>query len=86
MPFDFLPQDARELAGRTAYEDGLAAEVIALRDYLARGYRLVAQRWRGRCGEIDLIFEGNGAVDPGGVGAIGVPLVSMLDRYRAPLG
>lgn len=59
MPFDFLPQDARELAGRTAYEDGLAAEDIALRDYLSRGYRLIAQRWRGRCGEIDLIFEGH---------------------------
>ncbi len=59
MPFDFLPGDARELAGRTAYEDGLAAEDIVLRDYLSRGYRPVAQRWRGRCGEIDLIFEGD---------------------------
>ncbi len=59
MPFDFLPQDTRELAGQIAYQDGLAAEDIACRDYLLRGYRLIAQRWRGRCGEIDLIFEGN---------------------------
>lgn len=29
-----------------------------MRDYLARGYTLVAERWRGRCGEVDLIFQG----------------------------
>ena len=57
MPFDSVPQDTRSIGGRTAYEDGLAAEDIACRDYLARGYRLVCQRWRGRCGEIDLIFD-----------------------------
>ncbi len=51
--------DAKEHAGRTSYQDGIAAEDTALRDYTARGYRLVAQRWRGRCGEIDLIFEGD---------------------------
>ena len=27
------------------------------RDYLSRGYSLVAQRWCGRCGEVDLIFK-----------------------------
>ena len=59
MPLDQSP-DPRTLRGLTSYNDGLAAEDIALRDYLARGYRLVDQRWRGRCGEIDLIFEGRG--------------------------
>lgn len=57
MPLDFAHQERRALAGRTAYEDGLAAEDIVLRDYLSRGYRLVRRRWRGRCGEIDLIFR-----------------------------
>lgn len=56
MPFDFASVP-RSLAGKTAYHDGLAAEDIVLRDYLARGFSLVAQRWRGRCGEIDLIVR-----------------------------
>ena len=60
MPFDSAPDQSRTHIGRTAYEDGLAAEDIACRDYLSRGYRLVRQRWRGRCGEIDLIFEAAG--------------------------
>ncbi len=59
IPFDQVP-DPRTLRGLTSYNDGLAAEDIVSRDYLSRGYRLVAQRWRGRCGEIDLIFQGTG--------------------------
>ena len=52
------PQTAqRSLAGRSAYEGGLAAEDCALRDYVSRGYKLLARRWRGQGGEIDLIFE-----------------------------
>ncbi|AAV93718.1 YraN family protein [Ruegeria pomeroyi] len=34
---------------------GEAAENSVLRDYERRGYHLVRRRWRGRCGEIDLI-------------------------------
>lgn len=54
------PTAQRSLAGRSAYEGGLAAEDCVLRDYVSRGYRLLAKRWRGRCGEIDLIFETGG--------------------------
>lgn len=60
MPFDHAPDVQRSLDGQTAYYDGLAAEDAVLNDYLFRGYSLVAKRWRGRCGEIDLIFKGQG--------------------------
>ena len=36
---------------------GLAAEEIAARHYEARGARVLARRWRGRGGEIDVIAE-----------------------------
>ncbi len=58
MPFDFAPEPEKCRAGRQAYLNGLAAEDVACRAYRARGFALVAQRWRGRCGEIDLIFDG----------------------------
>ena len=51
------PVDARIARGRTAYLAGLAAEDIVARAYHAAGYRLVAERWRGRRGEIDLVFS-----------------------------
>jgi putative endonuclease len=57
MPLGTSPRDKRSLVGRTAYEGGLAAEDSVLRDYQSRGYQLREVRWRGRCGEIDLIFE-----------------------------
>ena len=57
MPFDFAPDTTRSQTGRTAYHDGLAAEDTVADAYSARGYRPVARRWRGRCGEIDLIFD-----------------------------
>jgi len=60
MPFDFAPDISRSTTGLTAYHDGLAAEDAVDADYRSRGYRAVARRWRGRCGEIDLIFEGAG--------------------------
>ena len=44
--------------GKRAYFAGLSAEASVLRHYEARGYRLLAERWRGRRGEIDLIFDG----------------------------
>jgi len=58
MPLDTAPRPQKSLAGQQAYQDGLAAEDTVCRDSLSRGYRFVADRWRGRCGEIDLIFEG----------------------------
>lgn len=60
MPFDFAPNEGLKHRGRTSYQDGLAAEDTVLQDYLQRGYRLIAQRWRGRAGEIDLIFDATG--------------------------
>ena len=50
------------MTGERAYRAGLAAEESVQRDYLARGYDLRAHRWRGTAGEIDLIFERNGAL------------------------
>ena len=51
------PIDSRAARGRTAFLAGLAAEDIVARAYVAAGYTLVAERWRGRRGEIDLVFE-----------------------------
>lgn len=57
MPFDIAPSAEKTRAGQIAYFDGVAAEDTVCRDYRARGYSLIAQRWRGQCGEIDLIFK-----------------------------
>ena len=57
MPFDFAPQDSQVFQGQTAFQDGLAAEEIVSNEYAGRGFHLLEQRWRGRCGEIDLIFK-----------------------------
>ncbi len=39
------------------YHAGLAAEDCVLRDYLGEGYHLLARRWRGQRGELDLILS-----------------------------
>lgn len=39
------------------YQAGLAAEDAVANDYCARGYRLMHKRWRGKRGELDLIFQ-----------------------------
>lgn len=49
---------SRQNRGRTSFFAGVAAEDIALRAYLAAGYRCVAQRWRGQSGEIDIVLAG----------------------------
>jgi putative endonuclease len=46
--------------GATSYHAGVAAEQIAQRRYEQAGYTLLAQRWRGKAGEVDLIFSKNG--------------------------
>ncbi len=43
--------------GQRSHIAGVAAEEIATRAYLARGYALAQTRWRGPHGEIDLIFR-----------------------------
>jgi len=45
----------RTAAGVQAHATGLAAEAGVLRHYLRAGLSVVARRWRGQGGEIDLI-------------------------------
>lgn len=47
----------RHEQGHTNYHAGLAAEDIVRRRYADAGYELAQSRWRGRSGEIDLIFR-----------------------------
>ncbi len=42
--------------GSAAYHGGLAAEGSVERHYCEMGYALLARRWRGTGGEIDLVF------------------------------
>ncbi len=59
MPFDFAPSDDLSLKGLVAYHDGLAAEDSVENHYIASGHRVLARRWRGRGGEIDLVLSGH---------------------------
>ena len=52
MPLD-ISRDG--LKGLRNYEDGLAAEAAVSRYYVDRGAEILAERWRGKSGEIDLI-------------------------------
>ena len=45
----------QSLRGRTSYHAGIAAEEIVARQYTSGGFPILAQRWRGSCGEIDLV-------------------------------
>lgn len=55
--FDGKPAvDPRTFRGMVAYSSGRMAEESVVRDYRHRGYEVVAQRWRGKGGEIDLIL------------------------------
>lgn len=49
--------NAKAQRGARAYLTGHAAEGIAERLYQALGFRIVARRWRGDAGEIDLIVQ-----------------------------
>jgi putative endonuclease len=61
MPFDFPPDnsvlDARRAQGSVGYQKGVSAEDQVARYYTSRGFDFLHQRWRGRGGEIDLIFS-----------------------------
>jgi len=59
MPFDISPVNDRALRGSTAYHDGLAAESNVEIQFQSEGYTLLERRWRGKAGEIDLIFRDN---------------------------
>lgn len=45
------------MTGSVGYHAGLAAEDIVAADYARRQHGLVARRWRGKSGEIDLIMR-----------------------------
>lgn len=64
MPLDFCAEDlfrpapaspAQVHRGKRNHLAGLAAEEAVARHYAARGWRILARRWRGQGGEIDLI-------------------------------
>ena len=51
------PDPSRVQRGRVAHSAGPMGESSAARAYADRGYALVAERWRGKGGEIDLILS-----------------------------
>ena len=50
------------MCGRTGYLAGLVAEDSVARHYAHKGGRILARRWRGAGGEIDVIVEHMGVV------------------------
>lgn len=53
----------RARRGQVSYHAGLAAEDSVAALYARRGHAVLAQRWRGRSGEIDLILrDGDGII------------------------
>jgi putative endonuclease len=50
------PDPSRVQRGRVAYSAGCLAEDSVARAYIDQGYALLAERWRGKGGEIDLIL------------------------------
>lgn len=50
------------MSGRVSYEVGKAAEDQVARLYMQEGYTLLARRWRGPAGELDLVVERDGEV------------------------
>lgn len=52
----------RVARGQAAHASGRAAEQQVAEHYRRRGFELAGERWRGRCGEIDLILRKGGGV------------------------
>lgn len=50
------------MSGLVSYLSGKAAEEAVMQAYVDQGHRLVARRWRGPAGEIDLILEKDGEI------------------------
>ncbi|QFU07905.1 hypothetical protein PARPLA_02193 [Rhodobacteraceae bacterium THAF1] len=48
---------ARQARGAVSYQAGLAAEDQVARAYTRKGADLIAERWRGKGGEIDLVLR-----------------------------
>lgn len=76
-----LARETRRWRGAVSCLSGAAAEGAVARAYLRAGYRLLAERWRGQSGEIDLIFdEGQGLV------FVEVKAAKELDKAALSLG
>ena len=52
-----MTTNSRMMRGAVSYHNGLAAEDCVARHYVGMGHPLVAKRWRGDSGELDLVFE-----------------------------
>lgn len=52
-----MSQKLRQMRGRQNYLAGQSGEESVARVYLDLGYKVLAQRWRGRGCELDLVFE-----------------------------
>ena len=50
------------MSGTRSYHAGKTAEDQVCNQYLATGHNVVARRWRGRAGELDLVMEKDGQV------------------------
>lgn len=51
------------MRGKTSYHAGLAAEEIVAQRYARTGRAMLAKRWRGSAGEIDLVAQdGDGVI------------------------
>lgn len=48
------------MSGASSYHAGLTAEQLAEARYTAAGYAVLARRWRGRGGELDLVVRRGG--------------------------
>ena len=55
-------RERRRLRGQMAYLSGVAAEESVETAYRDNGYGLRDRRWRGKTGEIDLVFEKDGLI------------------------
>lgn len=59
---DRTPDPLKQARGAMAHHAGLSAEGAVADHYLALGYERIAERWRGKAGEIDLIFQRDGVI------------------------
>ncbi len=52
----------KQQTGKLAYLSGQSAESQVAADYTRRGHSLLAERWRGKAGEVDLIFSAHNEI------------------------